>query len=74
MKIKTPYFVNKNKYFILFKKITNSKQVDINISFYFSIYIVVAGRDKNKGIDINDLFYVLSQIFFDKYVLSPLVK
>ena len=35
---------------------------DINIAFYFSIYIVVAGRDKNKGIDIDDLFYVLSPL------------
>ena len=35
----------------------------------------MARRDKNKGIDIDDLFYVLSPIlFFDKYVLSPLVK
>ena len=48
---------------------------DINIAFYFSIYIVVAGRDKNKGIDIDYLFYVLPPIlFFDKYVLSPLVR
>ena len=59
-------------YFIL---ANNSSHIgDINIAFYFSIYIVVSGRDKNKGIDIDDLFYVLSPIFFDKYVLSPLVK
>ena len=34
----------------------------------------MAGRDKNKGIDIDYLFYVLFPIFFYKYALSPLVK
>ena len=63
MKITTSCFVNKNKYFILFAN--NKSQIgDINILFYFSIYVVVVGRDKNKGIDIDDLFYVLSPIFF----------
>ena len=75
MKITTSCFVNKNKYFILFAN--NKSQIgDINILFYFSIYVVVVGRDKNKGIDIDDLFYVLSPFFFffDKCVLSPLAK
>ena len=63
MKITTSCFVNKNKYFILFAN--NKSQIgDINILFYFSIYVVVVGRDKNKGIDIGDLFYVLSPIVF----------
>ena len=34
--------------------------ISINILFYFSIYVSVAGRDKYKGINIDDLFYVLS--------------
>ena len=38
--------------------------IKINILFYFSIYIVVVGRDKNKGIDIDNFFYVLFPIFF----------
>ena len=59
MKITTSCFVNKNKYFIL---ANNQSQIDI--LFYFNFYIVVVGRDKNKGIDIDDLFYVLFPIIF----------
>ena len=28
----------------------------------FPVYVVLAGRDKNKGKDIDDLFYILSEL------------
>ena len=34
----------------------------MNISIELSIYVVLAGRDKDKGKDIDDLFYILSQL------------
>ena len=34
----------------------------MNISTELSIYVVLAGRDKDKGKDIDDLFYILSQL------------
>ena len=29
----------------------------------YHVYVVLAGRDKDKGKDIDDLFYILSQLF-----------
>ena len=29
----------------------------------YPVYVVLAGRDKDKGKDIDDLFYILSQLF-----------
>ena len=50
------------KLFKIFVLYENHSIMFCYILFYFSIYVVVVGRDKNKGINIDDLYYVLSPL------------